>query len=204
MSRQFDQSRVVLCTYIICLCRLSHITSAITLNGRGSGLRAARTKWGGCVRRGLPAIRGTPCVATPPEHLPCSAEASSTAPQSLVWLLCDLSPWRSKTGQQGAPLSSDQSARQKLISTSVEAVARVSRRFRSVFSDPLAGEMFSKSISASILLIVVVTGAIHAARAAISNDHHRQQQVNTPFVYVFSEVETDTRLETVIYSESSL
>ncbi|XP_032679233.1 corticotropin-releasing factor-binding protein [Odontomachus brunneus] len=37
--------------------------------------------------------------------------------------------------------------------------------------------MFSKSISTSILLLVVA-GAFHAARAVINNDRHRQQQIS--------------------------
>ncbi|CAL1676542.1 unnamed protein product [Lasius platythorax] len=38
--------------------------------------------------------------------------------------------------------------------------------------------MFSKSISAISILLLVVAGAFHVARAAIANDHHQQQLIN--------------------------
>jgi len=55
----------------------------VARKNKDQGLRAARTKRGGCARCGL-AIRGTPCVATPSEHLPRSARARRNPPRFLV------------------------------------------------------------------------------------------------------------------------
>lgn len=85
-----DRTKRTLCSRLQIHC--------IERNNKARGLRAARTKRGGCARCWLAAIRGTPCVATPSEHLPRSSRARRN-PHDLLRHHFDLSTTIERRGR---------------------------------------------------------------------------------------------------------